>query len=154
MKRKFTGLAALLAIVIMVFAACGGGDGEQEKETAATKVPKDFALEGTWVDETSQRASMEITAGDNGQYDVEISWGSSATESTVWTFGGEFNREEGFLYYKSGRKIIETTDEEGNTSEEVKYEDGSGALVFEDGAMLWQDDKEGAGDECRFVRAE
>lgn len=152
MKKRIW-LGAVLALVLAAFAACGTPVEEEDVKEAVT-VPEDFQLAGSWMDENSQRAVMTIEEEGGDKYSVEVSWSSGADQTTVWTFSGEFKREGGFLYFTDGKKAELTTDEQGRTAEEVKYEDGSGVITYRDGALYWQDDKEAAGDECKFVRAE
>lgn len=114
--------------------------------------PEDFELAGEYQDETSQRAMMTITPEGEDHYQIEISWGSSATEMTVWTFEGDFDYAGGLLSYKDARKVIDSFNENEGEKEEVLYEDGTGALMYYDEGLHWQDDKEDAGKECHFVK--
>lgn len=131
---------------------------EEEKKDAeedllkAVVPPEDFELAGEYQDETSQRATMTITPDGEDHYQVEISWGDSDTQTTVWAFEGDFDREGGLLSYKDCIKSILTVTEDDGMKEEIVYESGKGALLYFDEGLHWQDDKEDAGKGCVFVK--
>lgn len=114
--------------------------------------PEDFELAGEYEDETGERATMTITPEGEDHYQIEISWGNSATEMTVWTFEGDFDYTGGMLSYKDARKVIDSFNENEGEKEEVLYEDGTGSLLYYDEGLHWQDDKEDAGKDCHFIK--
>ena len=114
--------------------------------------PEDFELAGEYQDETSQRAVMTITPDGEDHYQVEFSWGDSATKTTVWSFEGDFDRAGGILSDKNGIKSVLTVSEEEGMEEKVVYESGRGALMYFNEGLHWQDDKEDAGKDCVFVK--
>ena len=126
--------------------------GQEEDLPEAVVPPEDFELAGEYQDETSQRALMTITPDGEDHYQVEISWGDSATKTTVWSFEGDFDREGGILNYKNGIKSVMTVTEEEGMKEDIEYESGRGALLYFDEGLHWQDDKEDAGKGCVFVK--
>ena len=105
---------------------------------------------GDWVDSWSQRAGMRILYSD-GVYDVEINWGNSATETSVWSMQGYYDPAQQGIVYENGRYGIETYYAPGPHFD-VIYEDGTGLLWIQDGKLYWRDDKEHAGDSCIFER--
>ena len=175
MKKTIVVLIAVMTITAMTvgLSACrlniGLGDKteekteqkqEEQKETKdpvqdvlkAVVPPEDFELAGEYQDETSQRASMTITPEGEDHSQVEISWGDSASETTVWTFEGDFDYAGGMLSYKKGRKVIDSFSESEGEKEKVLYKDGTGALLYYEEGLHWQDDKEDAGKDCHFVK--
>ena len=109
-------------------------------------------LVGMYEDETSQRAVMVVECSGEIEADVQILWSSDAAECTTWTFTGQYFAEAGEIYYNNCVKAVSTFDENGNETEEILYEDGTGTLTIgEDNTILWKDDKEDAGVDCRFV---
>ncbi len=108
---------------------------------------------GGWQDSTSQRATMDITSDRGIYYNIEINWGSSAMENTVWHFTGTYDSKRNGIVYSSGQRIEETYLEEGEEPKtEIVYEDGSGLISLKDGKLYWQDDKEDVGAECVFEK--
>lgn len=114
--------------------------------------PEDFEPAGEYEDETSQRAVMEITPEGEDFYHVEISWAGSATEKAVWTFNGTFDYDSGMLTFKDCRKDIDSFDENQGEKEEIIYEGGTGALMYYEDGLHWQDDQEDAGKDCHFIK--
>lgn len=94
------------------------------------------SLAGEWQDKTSQRAVAEIAANGSENVSIKVHWSSSAIETNVWTMTA-FLLDDGALYYDDCRLTVVTTDEQGNTSEQVIYEDGVGYFVLADGDLLW-----------------
>ena len=97
-------------------------------------------LAGSWQDEVSKRATMDVTANEDGSYDIVINWGGSATEKAVWQIHGTYDEVSGMLSYEDGRYSIHTWDE--NDNETVYDEDGTkGAFMKEGEKLRWQDSK-------------
>ena len=145
-------LMALTILMVITMAACSSKEKKPTPEDVVEKVapPENFELAGEWQDTVSQRAMMTIDAGEGDTYDVEINWGSSADETTTWTFSGTFDTAGGFLYYEDCQKVTTTADKDGNIQEKVEYENGEGAISYYDGYLRWEDKKEDAGKDCKF----
>ena len=104
--------------------------------------PTDTSLAGQWQDTISQRASMSIAATGDNQYQVDIYWSSSASEMSHWTFAGTFDVANNSLTYTDGTYIVETTTDDGTTSEEIVSTSESGSLVLEADQLRWYDNSE------------
>lgn len=109
------------------------------------------AFAGQWQDSVSQRAGMEITFED-GTYEIEINWGSSARENTRWNFQGTYDEKRGGIAYTSGQRVEETYPEAGARRMQIVYQDGTGLFKLKEGKLYWQDEKENAGAESVFVK--
>ena len=97
-------------------------------------------LAGSWQDEVSKRATMDVTANEDGSYDIVINWGGSATEKAVWQIRGTYDEVSGMLSYEDGRYSIHTWDE--NDNETVSDEEVTkGAFMKEGEKLRWQDSK-------------
>ena len=97
-----------------------------------------IVLEGTWTDEISGRAEMDITALGDSTYDVLIHWGSSASEAAIWEFTGTYDFEGGILSYTDARHYTLELHDDGE--EIIKDETTtSGALMKEGEKLRWQD---------------
>lgn len=151
---RYVIMALIVAAIVVVLAFCGGHSGEEAEEATpaaprTADVPKGFTLAGNWYDRIGEKARMTITEGEvDNAYDVEITWPDGDDGTVVWNFSGTFDPEIGFLYYQNCHKTkVAATGEET-----VGYDDGTGAIVYFDEALMWQDDDEDSGAECRFVR--
>ncbi len=112
--------------------------------------------EGTRQDLTSKRATMEIVPLDDGNYHVDIFWGSSAFETEIWSFTGvpgESVFGGGFLEYTDCVRKTVATDDAGNITETVHYTDGAGELFATSpvNTILWFDYVDLAGLDAKFV---
>ena len=114
------------------------------------------AMVGSWAEQIAGRGNIVITGSeDPDRYDVQITWGSSAFETAVWSMTATPSYDGSLLLYEDGRHSILTFSEDGTESEEVIYEDGSGSFTLNDeGQLVWQDNVDGAGDNTVFIRAD
>ena len=97
-------------------------------------------LSGSWDDEVSKRASMDVTKNEDGSYDIMVHWGGSATETAIWEIHGEYDPVSGMLSYDDGNYSIHTFDDKGN--ETISGEEKtSGAFMKEGDKLRWQDSK-------------
>ena len=121
---------------------------ETVKETVEATEPEnvledfvgDMDLSGSWDDEVSKRASMDVTKNEDGSYDITVHWGASATETAIWTIHGEYDPTSGMLSYDDGNYSIHTFDDKGN--ETISGEEKtSGAFMKEGDKLRWQDSK-------------
>ena len=162
-KRLFTGIILLITICALscMFTGCSSkSDNNANKDEVnpgnvleSVRPPKDFVLEGSWSDENSQRAVMDITKGKGeDEYEVLISWANGAAEKISWQFSGTFDREGGFLSYEDCVKTVHTFDENDNETTMTEYENGKGAISYLDGKLRWEDKQENIGEDCRFVK--
>ncbi|MBQ9721233.1 MAG: hypothetical protein IJV64_11145 [Oscillospiraceae bacterium] len=154
--KKTVSSIALAALLLLFLASCGAkesGNGSAPSEFPATEesspAPNDPPaaaeepdaaeaddLSGSWQDEISQRASMDVTRSGDGSYTLFVHWGSSATEASIWEIVGTFD-ESGTLTYEDGKYGVCTFDESG--SETVSDEETTrGSFTLEDGKLRWQ----------------
>lgn len=124
--------------------------GKNQISNSGTQRADEFT--GTWMDENSQRCMMEITAN-QGKYSVEISWGSSAMETTTWKFTGTYDDKKGGIVYQNCVCQNETYDN-NKKSVDVVYKDGTGLLFMsENGEIQWVSSYND-GDDCAFYPLE
>lgn len=107
---------------------------------------------GKWRDSYSQRAEMEITSDNGIYYNVVISWANSAFEVVKWYFTGTYNPQEKAIEYSSGMCELESTTDDPADGRNLLYEDGDGFIRIDGDTLLWQDNKENAGENCVFER--
>lgn len=144
MKRTAAIILAFLTLVL--FTACAGSgktdsNGQTADPSAAAVSGKDY--EGGWYDVVSQRCGMVITPLSDNQYKVDISWGSSAYESTEWTMTAEFDKSDGTLRYTDGKSQTVCYDtEDSEPVYDVHYTDSTGYLKFVKDRIFWSDEKD------------
>lgn len=108
-------------------------------------------FEGKWGDRVGQRCFVEIWYGLTA-FTIEISWASSASETTEWTFIGEYDSNSDSLKYTNGKCINRTYHDDGRINENVRYANGSGRFYISNGEMYWEDYTEGVGSRCIFEK--
>ena len=97
-------------------------------------------LSGSWQDEVSMRASMEVTENQDGSYDILVSWGSSAFETSTWEIHGTYQPESGMLAYEDGKYSVHTFDENGRESVSGQ-ETTKGSFSKNGEKLIWHDSK-------------
>ena len=113
---------------------------QTEAESVLEEFTGDMDLSGSWDDEISKRASMDVTKNEDGSYDILVHWGGSATETAIWTIHGEYDPKSGMLSYEDGAYSIHTFDDKGN--ETVSGEEKTKGVFMKEGEKLrWQDSK-------------
>ena len=115
-------------------------------------MPKAAAVfEGSWQ---SDRAGADIVWEEEG-FRVNITWGSSAWENTEWEYSCHFHEEDNTLVsLPFGIRTEYVYDDNGElVSAKEVYNDGSAVFSLDaDGRLIWQDEKENAGEGMRFVK--
>ena len=161
-KMRYVLAGLIIAGIVVTIAFCSGHSDKdtaeeiEESTSPAVTLPEGFDLTGEWYDIVSQRSKMTITRGEgDNAYVVDVTWLESDTESVVWSFSGTFDPETGFLHYQDCRKATVAIVEDGATGDEtIEYEGGTGTISYNSGTLLWQDDKEDAGSDSRYVKKE
>lgn len=104
---------------------------------------------GTWWDINSHRCNMLISrSGD--KLNIFISWSSGASDTTQWSFVGEYDYSEKAVYYWNGICTETVTVENQGIRDFTRYTNGEGVLLLRDGYITWYDAIEHAGDSCKF----
>ena len=97
-------------------------------------------LTGSWQDEVSQRATMDIEKALTGTYHILIHWASGAKETSIWEISGTYDETSGMLSYENGNYTVHTWDE--NDKETVSEgEVTKGTLMKEGDKLRWSDSK-------------
>lgn len=142
--KKLTAVILMISVCVLAFAACAQED---------TQNPV-MNIIGFYMDETSQRAGMNILCEGTDSAAVIIDWASSASENTEWKFSGVYNTEDNTISYDNCVKMEQLYSDTGVESSEVLYENGSGKLIInEDWSISWINDMEDTGSDCLFTFA-
>lgn len=172
MKNKKL-ILGVLVLSLLVFTACGkkkekeASSGEvdpqavveeaqKEVEEADAKTEEFLAeftdemnLTGSWQDEVSQRATMDIEKALTGTYHILIHWASGAKETSIWEISGTYDETTGMISYENGNYSVHTWDD--NDEETISGLDVTkGALMKEGEKIRWSDSKNE--DDCVFIK--
>ncbi len=111
--------------------------------------PDDFS--GAWA---CDRAGIEMIWEEEG-YRIRIEWSSSDLECTVWEYSGFYHEDSNTvvtmpfgartdLVYGEDGEVVSVTD---------VYDDGEAVFsIDEEGYLIWDDEKENAGEGMRFEK--
>jgi hypothetical protein len=161
MKSKWLVLAVLI-LSMLTFTACGKKKEESfeevdpeavveeaQKEVEEADAKKDefladftgeMDLTGSWQDEVSQRATMDVEKAETGTYHILIHWASGAKEVSTWEISGTYDETSGMLSYENGNYTVHTWDE--NDKETISDEEVTkGTLMKEGDKLRWSDSK-------------
>ena len=161
MKSKWLVLAVLI-LSMLTFTACGKKKEESfeevdreavveeaQKEVEEADAKKDefladftgeMDLTGSWQDEVSQRATMDVEKAETGTYHILIHWASGAKEASTWEISGTYDETSGMLSYENGNYTVHTWDE--NDNETISDEEVTkGTLMKEGDKLRWSDSK-------------
>lgn len=143
MKKLIAVLCALLLICPAVFAFA-------EEETGSMPVSAE-TFEGEWQ---CDRATASVYWEEEG-FKVLIAWGSSAWEHTEWQYSCYYHEEDNKLVavpfgirteyvYGDDGELVSATD---------IYDDGEAVFSLDEkGYLIWQDQKDNAGEGMRFEK--
>ena len=138
----------LLAALALTLLAMGAALAE---EPDIQSPPSPDLYSGSWA---CDRASIEMNWEEEG-YRVLISWGSSAWENSEWEYSCYYHEEDKTLVsmpFGSRTDYVYGDDGELVSATEI-YSDGSATFSLDgEGKLIWQDEKENAGDGMRFER--
>ena len=106
-----------------------------------------------WYDRTfwiSDRAAIDIL-WQKDHYRVTIEWAISASESSEWTYRCAYDAEDDCLTGTGVRTEVTYDDSGEIISSREAYSDGAATfLIDEEGCLIWQDQKENAGENLAF----
>ncbi len=126
----------------------------ESQETYEESTPSEEGLKflGRWAD---NRCVVTIISNDKINYRIDVLWGSSAFETVEWQFDAKYNSAEDRLDYSDGIKIYHHSDQYGNEENEILAEDLNGYfMMYDPTGMLWYDETDKDGEDCRFARLE
>ncbi len=118
---------------------------ETDKETTPEKETEEagedtLGIVGSYDDEVSGRATMEVIKDTGDQYVCMVNWSGGASETAVWTIKGTFDESTKTLSYKDGSYTIISWAEDG-TETASEPETTEGSVTIEDGKLRWKDSK-------------
>ena len=124
---------------------------EPTAETKTAEVPAE--LEGTYAEEIAGRGNFTLAKTETGAH-LDVSWSSSAFETTHWDIDVTYDEEKNALVYENAVKtnmVFESGDKHTDTEE---YNDGTGYFEIGDGTLTWYDDMEKDRDPAVFRKVD
>lgn len=104
---------------------------------------------GTYFDNISKRATMNVSFGDDIYY-FEVNWANSAFENIKWEFSGKYDKIENTIIYSNSNCTYEVYDDDGNVEQSVIFENGEGKMKYEDKKLCWLDYNTDKADDQEF----
>ena len=153
MKMTKRSLLCLLLCLLLALGMAACKKAEEPQEEPAEETFSADEMIGTWAEKVAGRATITIEpAEEAGRYAVQISWGSSAFETYLWSMTAEPTADN-VLYYNDCTHTIVTFAEDGTeeNTEEV-YTGGHGQFeLLSTNEIMWTDDIENAAEDLLFV---
>lgn len=151
MKAK-QGISLLAVLLLLVsLAACASGQPASETEDGQNPV---MNFVGVYV---CGRGSMLVEPDGMDGAKITVTWGSSASENSVWVMTGKLDAETNTVTYSDCVRTDYVFSETGDIdSETVAYENGTGSVTFlADGdlTLTWTDDQDQIADGSVFEYA-
>lgn len=146
---------SLFTVLVLVFAltACGGKAAEEETEP--TEDDGQNPVMNYVGNYSCDRANIFLSAEGDDEASAVVTWGSSASENSVWTMSGKFNAESRSFEYSDCTRINYVYNEDGDVeSEDTVYENGKGSMKISSGEegdeLVWTDEEENAAEGMVF----
>ena len=100
------------------------------------------------------RGNLSITGHDDGEYLIEVWWGSSASENSQWVMHGTYDESTETITYSDCVKEDFVIGDNGEpTSDEIAYEGGTGSIkIVDDSTIMWTDDQDHIADDVPMTR--
>ena len=149
----------LAAGMVLSLAACAQKeeaavteDTQTASETDTQNPAMNFA--GTYA---AVRPFITVACKGKDEVEIEVHWGSSASQSAEWKMSGKFDPETLTVTYNDCTKKELEFNEDGEVEKEtVVYTNGKGTITFKEGeksSLTWQDDQENAAEDLVFEYA-
>ena len=147
-------VAAMLAVaaaVILKFVGLPklnldpGYDSRKEKREESQS-----EIMGEWVDPDNENFVIDIWRDKDGLFHAIINLTEEDGQVIFWEMDGKWQDSEGGFIYSEAKKTHAKYDNDGNLSQAVIYEDGSGSFTTSGDGLIWKDKKENMGDGITF----
>ena len=145
MKKKHVFLLAISLLAAFMLCSCG-----TKQEPDMLGYTPDSLL-GSWEEKFAGRGHITISKNAEGEYEIQVNWSSSASETSVWTMTAQ-PAASNMLRYEKCRHVILTLSEEGPETEKLQYENGTGTFtLLSTNELQWQDETGHAADDALFI---
>ena len=103
---------------------------------------------GQWTSEDDDEFTLDIYAGDNEVYSGMITKVNDKRHVSYWEFNGTLDGSE--LSYTNCIRTDAVYNNDGLKKENIKYEDGTGTIIYVDDMVVWKSDNDSDGDGIVF----
>lgn len=125
-------------------------EGTEEPEQTQEEPTPEEAWEGSYAETVAGRGVITITASGDG-YAINVDWSSSAAEQTNWQFTCKADGS-GVMEYSDCVRTDKVFNENGEETDTVVYEDGTGRLKLDGDIIQWEDDVDNVAEDAEFKR--
>ncbi|MCR5054118.1 MAG: hypothetical protein K6A69_04680 [Lachnospiraceae bacterium] len=153
MKKSFYVL--LTALILGAFSVTACGVQKPEVDMSDFAIPEDFTWEGSYIDSVVGQAVLTI---EKSGRDYHVSIGvpnSDMSHMDTYEFEATYDKQSYGLVYKNGVRTTYdlpdyTKENPGSLISSEVYTDGTGAIYYINGSLVWSDDKDDAGANFSF----
>ena len=158
MKKRISSVIAL-ALCLVMLCACGQVPAVPTAQPEATPAPAAAPtpafdvkmLEGVYVEEIAARATLTLTAAEDGSAAVSVDWPVSLAEVSHWEMTAVYDAEKQALVYDNAVCIQRVFDENGKETDTIASTHGKGTLRTAGPRLYWTDEVANEGQESTFV---
>lgn len=142
MKKLLIVLMSLM--MVLSLSACQKKE-EVIDDNIPVSIPEDY--QGIYTDNVAGRANVEVS-----EVGIIITWANSAAEVYQYEFPTTYDEANNQITYANGVLKDVVFAEDGTSTEEVVYSDGTGYFKIDGEDLIWHDDKENT--DTTFVRVD
>ena len=159
-KNKKSNIGFIIIVIVMLAVAAGvifkfvglpklnldpGYDSRKEKREESQS-----EIMGEWVDPDNENFVIDIWRDKDGVFHAIVNLTEEDAQVIFWEMDGKWQDSETAFVYSEAKKTKAKYDTDGNLSQEVIYEDGSGSFAVSGDGLIWKDKKEKTGDGITF----
>ena len=131
-------------MMVLSLSACQKKE-EVIDDNIPVSIPEDY--QGIYTDNVAGRANVEVS-----EVGIIITWANSAAEVYQYEFPTTYDEANNQITYANGVLKDVVFAEDGTSTEEVVYSDGTGYFKIDGEDLIWHDDKENT--DTTFVRVD
>lgn len=124
--------------------------GPDEEKILEERHESQKGILGEWTDPDDPTFVIDVWKDAKGGFHAIINKSDNDGEVIYWEMDGVWQDFENGFFYSTCKKSIAKYDMDGNLTETVVYEDGSGSISAVNGGVVWEDKKEKMGDGITF----
>ena len=163
MKKRLTGLLAILLIAAMFLWACGtpkqeskdtSEASEQQSEESSEKQKEDTSdesgqetasfnmkdFEGVYAEKISHKGIMKLLAKDQSTAEITVIRDKGNNENYHWVMTGTYDEDKSAILYDDAKLVLEKYASDGKKSEETVYTNGTGKFAVSTTGISWTDE--------------
>ncbi len=142
--------AALFSSFLLLLGTAAAPDAIPAYAAASPDTVEEDAFAGRWSETVAKRAIITVVPRD-GAYEVTVTWPNGAARKTYWRMTAEPAGSDAFAY-EDCVCTERQYDRDGNYTEEILYENGSGTFFLNGGRLTWSNDADDVAKESVFAK--